>query len=168
MCWKLRQLPKNFIDCNNVSFDWIWTQNKKTLIITYFYLKQTVFWVDFVVGALWSKLALFLLYSSFLVWGRAKPTHFQNRPPMSWQVFRNTWQQGRCLATGGLPSILLLEGGLLNHHNALLLGCFGNIMEKPTDRTNLMRYVLLGLRFISFSLHWGRGVSSSHSILENL
>lgn len=40
-------------------------------------------------------------------------------------------------------SILQLKGGLLNHHDTLLLCCFGK-NNTETKRTNLIRYVLLG------------------------
>lgn len=87
----------------------------------------------------------------------AKPlSNKENRPPMSGQVVQRHMTTGQMLVNGGPEhSILLLKGGVFNHHDALLLGTFGKIMEKPTDGTNLIRYVLLGLRCASFSLHWG-------------
>lgn len=54
---------------------------------------------------------------------------------------------------------------LLNHHDTLLLYCFGKTMQRQTDRANLIRYVLLGVRFTSFPL-LSRGVCLRREIIE--
>lgn len=69
----------------------------------------------------------------------------------------------RCSPTWGLEhGILQFKGGLLNHHDPPLLCCFGKTASKQTRRANLIRCVLLGVRFTCFKLLFRGDLTPDH------